>query len=263
MNILDTIVEHKRKEVAYTRSIITESDLQQTEAFKKPCYSLKKTLTATGSSGIIAEFKRKSPSKGWINKDQLVIPTIRGYQVAGAAGVSILTDAEFFGGGLEDVIAVRTEEQFSIPVLRKDFIIDEFQVLQTKSLGADVMLLIAAILTIDEVYKLASKAKALGLEVLLEIHSSNEIGHINEYIDFVGVNNRNLKTFEVDIQKSLELAPLIPNDKIMISESGINHAKDVILLKEHGFKGFLVGDRFMREKDPMRACEDFIKSLNH
>lgn len=260
MNILDSIVKQKRIEVAHTRKMITESSLEQSPAFHKQCNSLQQNLLSSGSSGIIAEFKRKSPSKGWINKDHPVVSTIKGYIDAGAAGVSILTDPAFFGGGNEDIIAVRKDDSISIPVLRKDFIIDEFQVIETKSLGADVMLLIAAILSKEEVYHLASKAKDLGLEVLLEIHTESELPHINKYIDFVGVNNRDLKTFIVDIQRSIDLAPLIPEHTIMISESGINHAKDVSILREHGFKGFLVGERFMREPDPGIACKEFIKS---
>ncbi len=262
MNILEKIVEQKKREVQRDKPVFTESFLRTSKEFNSQCISLKESLDDKSASGIIAEFKRKSPSKGWINKDAWVVTTVNGYQVAGAAGVSILTDEEFFGGQLEDIVEARSDDLLGIPILRKDFIIDEYQIIESKSWGADVILLIAAILSREEVKKFARKAKDIGLEVLLEIHNEDEIKHICDEIDFVGVNNRDLKTFELDINRSIQLAPKIPSGKILISESGLNSPLDIILLKQHGFRGFLIGERFMREEDPGIACADFIELIN-
>ena len=262
MNILEKIVQQKKMEVKRDKPVYTESVLRESKKFSRQCNSLKEMLEHTSSSGIIAEFKRKSPSKGWINEDAWVSIIVNDYEDAGAAGVSILTDKEFFGGDLEDLIEARSDDMLGLPILRKDFIIDEYQVIESKSWGADVILLIAAILSKEEVKRFARKAKEIGLEVLLEIHEENEINHICDDIDFVGVNNRDLKTFEVDINRSIQLAPKIPRGKILISESGLNTPQHIILLKKHGFRGFLIGEKFMKEENPGIACADFIELLN-
>jgi indole-3-glycerol phosphate synthase len=209
--------------------------------------------------GIIAEFKRKSPSKGWIHEDADVVEVASGYCDAGAAGISILTDTPWFGGVVQDVLAARPH--VSCPVLRKDFIIDEYQLFEAKSMGADVILLIAAALTVDECEKLAFKAKALDLEVLLEVHNKEELGHCNDAVDMVGVNNRNLKTFEVSTAVSFELAPLIPDKFVKVSESGLSDTATLRELMAVGYQGFLMGETFMKHSDPAFELKKLISAL--
>jgi indole-3-glycerol phosphate synthase len=227
--------------------------------FTGRCISLKQSLLQEDASGIIAEFKRKSPSKGWINENAEVQNVVDDYKTYGATGISVLTDENYFGGLLDDLLEAR--RIFEGPILRKDFIIDEYQIVEAKSYGADVILLIASCLDKQEVKRLSSVARELGLEVLLEIHDESELGHISEAVDLVGVNNRNLKTLQVDIQTSLRLSTQIPPEKIKISESGISSVDDILLLKQHGFKGFLIGENFMKEPDPGLAFEEFVNAL--
>ena len=261
MDILEKIVAAKRKEIEKYKP------LSSMERFRKEGFfweisnrSLKQSLLAEGSTGIIAEFKRKSPSKGWFKpKEQEVEPVVVQYNAKGAAGISILTDMEFFGGDLDDLI--QTKVITDIPVLRKDFIIDEWQIAEAKAFGADVILLIAACLSPAEVKQLATFTKSIGLEVLLEIHNEEELDHICDEIDIVGVNNRNLKTFEVDINTSLQLIDKIPKEKPAIAESGISNVETIVTLRQAGFKGFLIGENFMKTDDPGKAFENFVKSL--
>lgn len=259
MNILERIIIEKRREVELKKVNYPETILRSRDEFLRPCYSIKEALEARNSTGIIAEFKRKSPSKGWIREKADVSGIVREYSNAGASAISILTDESFFGGLIDDLVIAR--KILSIPILRKDFIIDEYQVIESKSYGADVILLIAACLTQEEVKTLAGKAKNIGLEVLLEIHNEAEINHICNGIDIVGVNNRDLKSFEVDINRSIKLAPLICSGKILISESGLYTTEDVVNLRYHGYKGFLMGEKFMKEEDPGFECVDFIAKL--
>ena len=261
MDILEIIIAAKRKEVEKYKP------LSSMERFRKEGFfweisnrSLKQSLLAEGSTGIIAEFKRKSPSKGWFKpKEQEVEPVVVQYNAKGAAGISILTDMEFFGGDLDDLI--QTKVITDVPVLRKDFIIDEWQIAEAKAFGADVILLIAACLSPAEVKQLATFTKSIGLEVLLEIHNEEELDHICDEIDMVGVNNRNLKTFEVDINTSLQLIDKIPKEKPAIAESGISNVETIVTLRQAGFKGFLIGENFMKTDDPGKAFENFVKSL--
>ena len=258
MTILDNIIADKKKEVSERKTQISISDLEKTVGFDRTCLSLKQNLLHS-SSGIIAEFKRKSPSLGWIHADADVKAITSGYSQNGVSGISILTDFPYFGGTPEDLISARPN--ISCPILRKDFMIDEYQLFEAKSYGADVVLLIASALTTDECNNLAQKAKALGLETLLEIHNTQELSHISEYIDLVGVNNRNLKTFEVSIDASLSLADKIPAEFIKISESGISSVESVKILREVGYKGFLMGENFMKEKNPAEALKNFITAI--
>ncbi|MGZ8541750.1 MAG: indole-3-glycerol phosphate synthase TrpC [Chitinophagaceae bacterium] len=259
--ILDDIIANKRKEIEKYKP------LSSIERFRKEGFfweitnrSLKQSLLAEGSTGIIAEFKRKSPSKGWFKAKELEVePVVTYYNSKGAAGISVLTDEEFFGGDLDDLI--QTKVIADIPVLRKDFIIDEWQIAEAKAFGADVILLIAACLSPKEVKQLALFAKAIGLEVLLEIHNEEELDHICDEIDLVGVNNRNLKTFEVDINTSLQLIDKIPVDKPAVAESGISNVETIVTLKKAGFKGFLIGETFMKETDPGNAFSTFVTEL--
>ncbi len=258
MTILDKIIADKKLEVAERKQLISISDLEKTAAFGRKCLSLRHSLLQS-KSGIIAEFKRKSPSKGWIHADADVQKITSGYSYNGASGISILTDFPYFGGTPEDLISARAN--IACPVLRKDFMIDEYQLFEAKSYGADVVLLIAAALTKNECKNLAQKARELGLETLLEVHNAEELEHINEHITLVGVNNRNLKTFEVSTEISVELAQLIPNEFVKISESGISNVQTVRELQKTGYKGFLMGENFMKEENPAEALKKFIEEL--
>lgn len=259
--ILDTIIAAKKKEIEKYKP------LSSIERFKRDGFfwqfsnrSLVESLLAPGSTGIIAEFKRKSPSKGWFKTKELEVePVVKAYNTLGAAGISVLTDEEFFGGDLDDLIQAKVVSD--IPVLRKDFIVDPWQIAEAKAFGADVILLIAACLGVAEVKSLAAYARSIGLEVLLEIHNEEELAHICDEVDMVGVNNRNLKTFEVDINISLELIDKIPASKPAVAESGISNVETIVTLKQAGFKGFLIGETFMKEPHPGKAFEEFVSNL--
>ncbi len=264
MHILDKIINHKHQEVEQRKSLFPIKLLKQSIYFETPTVSLKKYLQREDRWGIIAEFKRKSPSKGVINEHASVERVSIGYMQAGASALSVLTDEQYFGGNNEDLITAR---KFNFcPILRKDFIIDEYQILEAKSIGADIILLIAAALDPHTTKALAAFAKSLGLEVLLEVHNLSELEqHINQHVDLVGVNNRDLKTFEVNVATSKQLAAHIPDDFIKVSESGIQQPETIKELQEFGFKGFLIGQNFMAHSSPEKKCREFItrlKSLN-
>jgi len=258
MNILDKIVEHKRAEVSRNKLEISISELEKSFYFDRKVLSLKESLEKGNRTGIIAEFKRRSPSKGVINDKADVIEVTTAYTENGASALSVLTDENFFGGNDEDLIGARIND---IPVLRKDFIIDEYQVIEAKSIGADVILLIAACLTPTEVKRLAGFARSMGLEVLLELHDERELAHVCNETELIGINNRNLKTFDVNIEQSLLMAGKIPDDKIKIAESGISSVDDIMMFKENGFKGFLIGELFMKEADPTIAFAEFVNTM--
>jgi len=258
MNILDNIIQYKRSEVQNRKRDVRISELEKGLYFERKTLSLKESLEAGSRTGIIAEFKRKSPSKGILNDKVDVIDVTAAYTENGASALSVLTDEKFFGGRDEDVIESRIND---IPILRKDFIVDEYQLVEAKSIGADVILLIAACLTTKEVKHLARFAKDLGLEVLLELHGENELGHVCNETELIGINNRDLKTFEVNIGQSLMMSEKISDDKIKIAESGISSVDDIVLFKENGFKGFLIGELFMKEADPTIAFAEFVNTL--
>ena len=258
MNILEKIIAHKECEIEKAKASVSVKELESSKLFSRETLSLKESLQDESKSGIIAEFKRKSPSKGIFNKHVTVESVVRGFVENGASGLSILTDQHFFAGSNEDLMQAR---RFQIPILRKDFIIDEYQLTEARSIGADVILLIAACLTPKRVKELARFAKSLNLEVLLEIHGEDELDHICESVDIVGVNNRDLKTFTVDLNRSIEISKKIPAGKFKISESGISDVATISLLKENGFKGFLIGETFMKEQDPSIAFARFAEKL--
>jgi indole-3-glycerol phosphate synthase len=259
MSILDTIVRHKKKEVEILRELISVERLVDFPLFNREIFAMKDFLMNPEKTGIIAEFKKKSPSKGIINERVDVVDVTRGYTNYGASALSVLTDFNFFGGTVDDLQKAR--EANDIPILRKEFIIDEYQLYEAKATGADAILLIAAILDRKEARTLARKSKELGLQVLMELHEEKEIGILNEFVDLVGVNNRNLKTFEVSLQHSAGLAGKIPGDFFLISESGISTVEDIIFLKGYGFRGFLMGENFMKTSDPVKAFMNFAKEL--
>ncbi len=259
MDILEKIIQAKKNEITERENATSKSNLAKERYFQRTVYSMREALTCDGSSHIIAEFKRKSPSKGSINGHSTPIEVTLGYQSAGCAGVSILTDGPFFGGSPDDIISVR--DQLSIPILRKDFIIDEYQIFEAKAIGADIILLIAEALSKEQVEQLAICAKQIGLEVLLEMHSDVQLNKICDEIDLVGINNRDLKKFRVDIETSLSLAGRIPPGFVKISESGISSADTIIKLMGSGYQGFLIGENFMKTEDPGQTADDFVKNL--
>ncbi len=257
-NILAKIVATKYGEVAERKQQISIGDLEAMPLFGQAPPSLKANLMDPSKNAIIAEFKRQSPSKGIINATAQVEEVTKAYTEFGAAGVSVLTDGPYFGGSLADLtIAI----QHPIPVLRKEFIVDEFQIIEAKAYGAAVILLIAACLTPAETKSLAVVAKQLGMEVLLELHDETELAHICEEVDLVGINNRSLKSFEVNIEHSLKLKDLLPKGKLSIAESGIYDVATYQLLKKEGFDGFLMGEYFMKQENPAKAFEEFSKLI--
>jgi indole-3-glycerol phosphate synthase len=257
-NILDRIIEYKRVEVRERKAAMPVAKLERMDGFGREPLSLQAFLADPGKTGIIAEFKRRSPSKGVINDRSAVEEVTRGYTAAGASCLSVLTDGPSFGGSTEDLMAARVN---AVPILRKDFIVDEYQILEARAMGADVILLIAACLTREEVCRLAKFARGLGLEVLLEIHGEDELGHICGATPVVGVNNRDLKTFTVDIERSIRLIGRIPKDKILVAESGIDKVETIWRMQDSGFHGFLIGERFMKEQNPAIAFASFVEKL--
>jgi len=258
MNILEKIILEKQAEVGRRKTTMPLPALQAQENYNRTVYSLKAFLLDEQRNGIIAEFKRRSPSKGNINEQADVVSVTQAYATNGASGISVLTDELFFGGSTADLEKARVNE---IPILRKDFIIDGYQLAEAKAMGADVILLIAACLSPARVQALAKEARRLGLEVLLELHDDSELQHICDETELVGINNRNLKTFEVDIARSLQLAEKIPADKLKIAESGIDSIETIITFKQAGYKGFLMGENFMKAPDPGKAFEKFVEKL--
>jgi indole-3-glycerol phosphate synthase len=259
-NILAEIVAHKQVEVAARKQQRSAEELQQTSAFERTPLSLRSFLQHPEKTGIIAEFKRRSPSKGLINGEVTVQQVTTAYTRYGASGLSVLTDEKYFGGSSDDLQQARSFNQ--IPILRKDFVIDEYQILEAKAIGADVILLIAECLDAAQVAHLSRFAHNLGLEVLLEVHSEAQLEKVTEHTHLVGVNNRDLITFQVDFNRSCELAPKIPADKIKVAESGINDPAAIVTLKAAGFQGFLIGEHFMKQEDPARAFGNFVQTLN-
>lgn len=257
MTILDEINAKKRLEVANAKQLVSIKQLEKSDFFSRTCFSA--TQSILSKSGIIAEHKRQSPSKGVINGNVTLNDVVVGYESAGASCVSILTDYNYFGGTCSDVIEARS--LLSIPILRKEFIVDEYQIIEAKSIGADFILLIAASLTKKEIKQFAQTAKSLGMQILMEVHTKEELDKCCPQLDIIGVNNRNLKDFAVDVQISKKLFEKIPTDFIPISESGISSIQTVKELQHIGYKGFLMGENFMKEENPGNACAEFISKL--
>lgn len=259
-DILQEIVATKRAEVDRRKR---ETDFQalyrQAETPRATRHSLQEALRSS-STGIISEFKRRSPSKGWINREADVQSVVRAYQQAGATALSVLTDTPYFGGTDDDLRAAR--QACSLPILRKDFMIDEFQLVESRVLGADAVLLIAAALTREQCRRFAEIAHQLELEVLLEIHDQSELDYYSEYVDVLGVNNRNLGSFHTDVANSFRLIEQMPQEATPISESGISNPDTVKELRAIGFKGFLIGENFMKTDAPGDSLKSFINALN-
>ncbi len=261
MKILDKIVEDKKIEINKLLSNSSISKLENSHLFSRKCISLKESIK-NNNSGIICEFKRRSPSNQNINYISSLSDVVSGYEKAGAAGLSILTNKKYFDGDTQDIIDIR--DISNLPILRKEFIISEYQVIEAKSIGSDAILLIASILSEEEIIGYSSLAKSIGLEVLLEIHSEDELHKISgDDIDIVGVNNRNLDTLEIDLNNSIELYGKIPSKFVKISESGISKVESILKLKEVGYNGFLIGEKFMKTNNPMESAYDFIKKIEN
>jgi indole-3-glycerol phosphate synthase len=259
MNILDKIVVDKRKEVALKKELIPASQLEDSVLFDKPTISLAQTLR-NSTTGIIAEHKRRSPSKSVINQSLNVQDVAKDYENAGVCGMSVLTDGKYFGGSLDDLLLARSV--CNLPLLRKEFVIDEYQIIEAKAYGADVILLIAAILSRAKIKHFSELAKSLQLDVLLEVHNEAELQKsIMPSLDMLGVNNRNLKTFEVSLETSKKLSEQIPDEFTKVSESGISSVKAIQELKSYGYQGFLIGENFMKTHEPGQRAKDFIAKL--
>jgi indole-3-glycerol phosphate synthase len=258
-NILETILIQKRKEIETGKKRFPTQYFEKQVLFSKDPHSLKAAIKTKKRKAVIAEFKTKSPSAGVINKDATVETVLPSYAKCGAAGLSVLTDEVFFGGNLRDL---QKGVETGVPLLRKDFIIDKWQLFEAKASGADAILLIAACLSPMEVKGLVALAKTIGLEVVLELHKETEMAHLCSDVDIVGVNNRNLGNFSVNLEHSVNMAEKLGSNILKIAESGISSAGDAVFLGEHGFDGFLIGSLFMQEKDPGKAFCNFIKALN-
>tara|TARA_B110000259_G_scaffold14818_1_gene15490 strand:- start:1147 stop:1935 length:789 start_codon:yes stop_codon:yes gene_type:complete len=259
-SILDRIVADKRLEVALRKQLIPIKQLELSVLFDRQSVALS-TRLINSTSGLIAEHKRRSPSKDCINQDLNVQDVAKGYETAGACGMSVLTDMKYFGGSLDDLLLCRASSK--TPLLRKEFIIDTYQIVEAKAYGADVILLIAAILSRKEIEHYSVLAQSLGMEVLLEVHNQEELDKsIMPSLNMIGVNNRNLKTFEVSLETSKTLSGLIPEEFVKISESGIRTVEDIQSLQPFGYKGFLIGENFMKTDDPGATAAEFIKQLN-
>ncbi|MGN5956397.1 indole-3-glycerol phosphate synthase TrpC [Sphingobacterium lactis] len=260
MNILDKIVLRKRQEVQAAMEKVSLAELEQYPLFNRSCYSLRESVLDNNKKGIIAEYKRASPSKGLINGTSSVQEVVKGYQDAGASAISVLTDADFFQGSLQDLTEAR--EVLQIPLLRKEFIVDKYQIAEAKAYGADIILLIAACLSTLEIRDFSKYAKSLGLNVLLEVHNEEELNRsIFPSIDAIGVNNRNLKDFSVSLDHSYSLVNKIPNDYIKVSESGISDPQTIKDLKKAGFHAFLIGENFMKTENPAQSIKEFVAQI--
>ncbi|WP_099370613.1 indole-3-glycerol phosphate synthase TrpC [Sphingobacterium sp. 1.A.5] len=260
MTILDKIVVRKKEEVAEAKAKVSLEELQKMPLFSRTCYNLKESVLNPDKTGIIAEYKRASPSKGLLNGTSTVQEVVKGYQDVGASAISVLTDKDFFQGSLDDLTAAR--EVLQIPILRKEFIVDEYQIAEAKAYGADIILLIAACLDSKEIETLSKYAKTLGLNVLLEVHNEEELNRsIFNSIDAIGVNNRNLKDFIVSLDHSYDLVNKIPSTIIKVSESGISDPETIKNLKKAGFNAFLIGENFMKTENPAEAIKEFVEKI--
>ncbi|MGV6946830.1 indole-3-glycerol phosphate synthase TrpC [Sphingobacterium kyonggiense] len=260
MNILDKIVLRKRQEVQAAMEKVSLAELEQYPLFSRNCYNLRESVLDNNKKGIIAEYKRASPSKGLINGTSSVQEVVKGYQDAGASAISVLTDADFFQGSLQDLTDAR--EVLQIPLLRKEFIVDKYQIAEAKAYGADIILLIAACLSTLEIRDFSKYAKSLGLNVLLEVHNEEELNRsIFPSIDAIGVNNRNLKDFSVSLDHSYGLVNKIPNEYIKVSESGISDPQTIKELKKAGFHAFLIGENFMKTENPAQSIKEFVAQI--
>lgn len=258
-DVLSEIIAHKKIEVEAQKTKVSIQELEKSmEKLSRKPRSLKEALLQS-ETGIIAEFKRKSPSKGWINQHAIAADVVPEYEKNGAAAISVLTDTDFFGGSMEDLRTARGN--VSVPLLRKEFIVDEYQIFEAKAHGADAILLIAAAISKKESHRFTKLARSLGLDVLLELHDESEIDYISPENNIVGINNRNLGSFVTDVEKSFNMIPFLPREAILVSESGISHPETVKELRRAGYKGFLIGENFMKTEKPGESLGEFVKLI--
>lgn len=253
------IMANRQRQVTHNKTSYPVELLEKSPYFDRQPVSLSQQITDPDKHGIIAEFKRRSPSKGFINKGADILEVTTGYVNMGASALSVLTEEVYFSGGDRDLILARTANE--CPILRKDFMVEEYQVIESRSLGADAVLLIAACLDSDTLRRLYRLARSLGMEVLFEVHEAVELDKIPGDDLIIGVNNRNLKTMKVDIQTSIDLAKLLPDSFVKVSESGLNTAHELRLLRAAGYDGFLIGEQFMKYANPALALKEFIEQL--
>ncbi len=261
MNILDKIVATKKEEIALLKKEAPLTMLKNKPAYSAPCISMAERLSMPGTTPVIAEYKRRSPSKGWINEKADPEIIAKGYTDGNAAAISVLTDVQYFGGSVSDLQRVKAIAA-NVPVLRKDFTIDSYQLHEAKSIGADIILLIAAILSPAQVQELTEEAKSIGLQVLLELHDESELEHVCSAVDMAGINNRNLKNFDVNIEHSIRLQSMLPANMLRVAESGIHSIEVATQLLTQGFDLLLMGEYFMKQNDPALAFATFSNQLN-
>ncbi len=259
MNILEKIVVTKKEELALAKQQHPLETLKDAAHYHRQTISTVARLRSGTTAGVITEFKRRSPSKGWINEHAVLAEVVQGYAKNGAAAISVLTDVDYFGGSLDDLRKARSLVE--VPLLRKDFTIDGYQLHEAKAAGADLILLIAAILSPIQVQELTDEAHSLGLEVLLELHDEAELAHVYDEVDMVGINNRNLKNFEVNIEQSIRLQSQLPKHILRVAESGIHSAKVAQSLLQNGFEALLMGEYFMKQAEPDMAFASFVNQL--
>lgn len=260
MNILEKIVGTKREEIALLKRESPMAVLQDTPAYASPCLSIQSSMALPGATPVIAEFKKRSPSKGWINERANPAEVAMAYSNGNAAAISVLTDSQYFGGSIADLQAVREQAPLT-PILRKDFTIDPIQLHEAKAIGADIILLIAAILSPAQVKEFTEEAKSIGLGVLLELHDESELEHVCPLVDMVGINNRNLKNFEVNIEHSIRLQGMLPANMLRVAESGIHSVEIAAQLLNGGFNLLLMGEYFMKQESPNLAFSTFSNQL--
>lgn len=260
-DMLQKIVAHKKEEVASRKQSKPLAELKKSKLYDRECNRLSERLQDERESGVIAEFKRKSPSKQSINLDADLSKVVSGYVAGGASAISVLTDEHFFGGS-DDYLRGAREIAPTTPLLRKDFIIDEYQIHEAKAIGADIILLIAEILTAAEIDQFAAIARSLGMDVLMELHSESHLAKLSEHVTLLGINNRDLDTFEVDYDRSMKLYDQLPDGIPKIAESGLSDPQKVAMLYQHGFRGFLIGEHFMKTDDPGRECQQMIQEYS-
>jgi indole-3-glycerol phosphate synthase len=259
MNILERIVAYKRNEVETQKSLVPFGELEKSTLFQRQPVSLKTSLLREDLPGIIAEFKRKSPSKGVMNRNCSPVAVCSNYIRSGCSAVSVLTDSKFFGGSTDDLTVIRAN--IESPILRKDFIVDEYQIIEARSIGADAILLIIGLHSADKLEQLFRFARSLSLEVLVEVHDEKDISYIPDDARLIGINSRNLASLRVEPENHTRLIDLLPRDVVRVAESGIKTVSDFLNLRQKGFDAFLIGELFMNTPDPGISCNNFLSQI--
>lgn len=259
MSILKEIVANKQQEVSQRKRAVSLLELESMPNFTKECLSFKEHLLNPEKLGIIAEFKRRSPSKGIINAKAEAKNVTSGYQAGGASALSVLTETSYFDGS--DIDLTEAKSVTSIPIIRKDFVVDIFQIAESKALGADAILLIAEVLEKEQLSEYLAYAHEIGLQALIEVHGESDLIKLPSAAQIIGVNSRNLNTFDVNLNHSAHMLSLLPQAVVKVAESGITSVEDYLTLKQIGFDAFLIGEFFMRNQNPGKACLNFTNAI--